>query len=134
MKKLFTLILTAFISLGFVTTPVFAECPEGSVPVSIIGNDENAVTGTKGEKCVKDNGDGSGIINVLNLVVDIMTIGIAILAILGIAIAGIQYLSAGGSEEKVRKSKTRISEIIIGLAIYAVIYALLKWLLPSFGS
>ena len=63
-----------------------------------------------------------------------MTIGIAILAVLGITIAGVQYLSAGGSEDKTRKAKTRISEIIIGLAVYAAVYALLKWLLPSFGS
>ncbi len=69
-----------------------------------------------------------GIDGVLNLVVDIMTMGIGILGVLGIVITGIQYLTAGGSEEKTRKAKRRMFEIVIGLVAYAVVYAFLTWL------
>ncbi|MBR2543277.1 hypothetical protein IKF03_01605 [Candidatus Saccharibacteria bacterium] len=69
-----------------------------------------------------------GIMCVLELVIDIMTIGIGILGVIGISVTGIQYLTAGGSEEKTRKAKRRMLEIIIGLAAYAVGYGLLKWL------
>ena len=64
----------------------------------------------------------------------VMTIGIGILGVIGISITGIQYLTAGGSEEKTRKAKRRMFEIVIGLVAYVLIYAALKWLLPSFGS
>ena len=50
------------------------------------------------------------------------------MGVIGISVAGLQYLTAGGSEEKTRKAKTRINEIIIGLAIYAVFFLILKWL------
>lgn len=79
----------------------------------------------------KDGGDG--IVCILNLVVDIMTIGVGILGVVAISVVGIQYLTAGDSEEKVRTAKRRLFEIIIGLAVYAVIFALLKWFLPNFG-
>ena len=69
-----------------------------------------------------------GIQCVLELIIDIMTIGIGILGVIGISVTGIQYLTAGGSEEKTRKAKRRMLEIIIGLAVYAVGYGLLKWL------
>lgn len=85
-------------------------------------------------ECGDDDGQGSGIKHVLELVVDIMSIGIGILGVVGISIVGTQYLTAGGSEEKTRKAKRRMFEIILGLAAYALIYALLKFLLPGFGS
>lgn len=75
-----------------------------------------------------------GIEQVLNITVDIMTAGIAILAVIGIVISGVQYLTAGGNEDKLKKSKRRIFEIVIGLAAYVIIYALLKWLLPTFNG
>lgn len=125
MKKIVTAILaTIMLSFSFISTPVFADCPEGCVPTNILGEG--------GCKC--DDGKGSSIKDVLNLVVDIMTIGIGILGVIGISIVGVQYLTAGGNEEKTRKAKRRMFEIIIGLAAYAVIYALLKFLLPGFGT
>lgn len=82
-----------------------------------------------------DAPDGKeGIEKVLSITVDIMTAGIAILAVIGIVISGIQYLTAGGNEDKLKKSKRRIFEIVIGLAAYVIIYALLKWLLPTFNG
>ena len=65
---------------------------------------------------------------ILNFAVDVLSIGVGIVGVIGISVAGLQYLTAGGSEEKTRKAKTRINEIIIGLAIYAVFFLILKWL------
>ena len=82
-----------------------------------------------------DTPDGKeGIIKVLSTVADIMSALVAILAIVGIAISGVQYLTASGNEEQLRKSKRRIFEIVIGVAAYFIIYAFLKWLLPGFNG
>jgi hypothetical protein len=62
----------------------------------------------------------------------VLTVGIGVLGVLGITVVGIQYLTAGGSEEQTRKAKRRLFEIIIGLVGYVLIYALLKFLMPSF--
>ncbi|MBQ1298598.1 hypothetical protein IIY24_02055 [Candidatus Saccharibacteria bacterium] len=99
----------------------------GTTTVPMTGNCVNtAILFGGGEVCDDDNGDS--IFQLLYNVVDIMTIGVGILGVIGITIAGIQYLTAGGSEEKTRKAKRRIFEIVIGLVAYALFYAILKWL------
>ena len=115
MKKSILTFIVAIVSIFAITSalpaPVFAgQC--GTVETSII-------------EC-KEGEDG--IEHILDLVIEIMSIGVGILGVVGITIVGIQYLTAGGSEEKTRKAKRRLVEILIGLALYAVMAALLTWL------
>ena len=115
MKKtiisLLIIITGIFISSSVPVRQAFAnKC--GDVETSIIECDDNE----------------NGIDHILNLVVDIMTIGVGILGVVGISVVGIQYLTAGGSEEKTRKAKRRLFEIIIGLVVYAIFYAVLTFL------
>lgn len=91
---------------------------------------ETAILKGCGEKA--DGKNGEGIICILEFVVEIMTVGVGILATIGLSVAGVQYLTAGGSEEQTRKAKRRIFEIVIGLAAYVLIYAILYFLLPDF--
>lgn len=65
---------------------------------------------------------------ILQLILDILVIGVPILGVLGITIVGIQYLTAGGNEEQTRKAKRRMLEIVIGVILYVVLFALLQWL------
>ena len=101
------------------TAPAYADEAEGAAILTECYN--------KG----KDSKNGSGIICVVQLVVDILTILVGILGVLGIVIVGIQYLTAAGNEEQVRKAKRRLFEIILGILLYVLIYALLRWLLPG---
>lgn len=78
--------------------------------------------------CDCSGSGGSGAVeNVLDLVVNIMSVGIGIIGVIGITIVGIQYLTAGGSEEKVKRAKRRMLEIVIGLVAYVLLYAVLRW-------
>ena len=130
MKKVFFSILAVVMSGLMLATPVSAAkagdpctCSDGrsgTVPV-----DTSILTGCD---C---GGDGDSVMELLNLIVDILTIGIGILGVIGITVVGIQYLTAGGSEEKTRKAKRRMFEIVIGLVAYVLIYAALKWLMPN---
>ena len=125
MKKIITILAMLGLSLASLAAPVMAASPL-SCYGDALGSDNAAIL----KNCADD---ANGILCILNLVVDIMTIGVGILGVVSISIVGIQYLTAGDSEEKVRTAKRRLFEIVIGLAAYAVIYALLKWLLPNFG-
>lgn len=79
-----------------------------------------------------ENSDGrEQVCHVMNLIVEIMSIGIGILAVIGIIITGIQYLTAGGNEEKARKSKRRMYELVIGLVLYAALATVIVWLNPG---
>ena len=129
MKKLIVIIIALFItvtSLGLVAKPAFAEennCENG-VPTAILGQDN----------CFETKDDGSGIVEVLKIVVDILTVGVGVLGVVGISVVGVQYLTAGDNEEKTRKAKRRMFEIVLGLVAYVLAYALLYWLIPGFNG
>ena len=70
----------------------------------------------------------NSIFNLLNTAIDIMSVAVGILGIIGITVFGVQYLTAGGNEQKVTKAKRRLFEVIIGLIVYAVLFSALRWL------
>ena len=125
MKKILAIVVSLVLGVATLNSPVVVAHQIGSNARTFGAVETNILTGC-GSK------DGEEAINcVLGLVVDIMTIGIGILGVIGISVSGVQYLTAGGNEEKTRKAKRRIFEIVIGLVAYVLIYDLLKWLLPS---
>lgn len=142
MKKILLAGITIMMGL-LMTAPVMAadvcqEIKDKSCVKSALFGDYYDSTGNKvnagasgAVRCACDEGNGESVINLLFLVVDIMTIGIGILGVVGILIVGIQYLTAGGNEEKTRKAKRRMFEIVLGLVVYALIYIGVRWLLPG---
>ena len=124
MKKITAIIVSIILSFSLIPARAFA-----TNSAEVFGVETAILKGCGGEA---EGNKGEGVICVLNLVVEIMTIGVGILATIGISIAGIQYLTAGGSEEQTRKAKRRIFEIVIGLAAYVLIYVILSFLLPGF--
>ena len=113
---------------AFTTTPAYA-----TAPVTTIGEGGAAIL-TKCYDEGENSQNGRGIICVILLVVDILSVLVGIAGVIGIVYMGIQYLTAGGNEEKTRKAKRRLFEIVIGIVAYALVYALLKWLLPGFST
>ncbi|MBQ3432733.1 hypothetical protein IJG22_00310, partial [Candidatus Saccharibacteria bacterium] len=113
------IVLTTFITTAILSPrPVSAaEC--NGVSTSLIDCSNDA----------KD--EEGGVKHILSLVLDIFGIGIGILAVIGIAWAGIQYLTAGNDSAKAAKAKRRIFEVIIGVVCYVSIWGLAKWLLPG---
>ncbi|MCL1840085.1 M15 family metallopeptidase [Candidatus Saccharibacteria bacterium] len=72
-----------------------------------------------------------GIAEILGLILDIMTMGIGVLATVGLVISGIQWLTSRDNESQVIKAKSRIFNIVIGILTWALIWLLLSWLLPG---
>lgn len=127
-KKKFFVVALVIVSLFFFVAPVFASDNGSScVSTSVLGKGEGA------EKQVCDDGSGSSIWDIFRTTVEIMSIGVGILGVVGISVVGVQYLTAGGSEEKATKAKRRMYEIVIGLAAYAVLSGVIMWLMPSFS-
>ncbi|MBQ3293707.1 hypothetical protein IJG96_01055 [Candidatus Saccharibacteria bacterium] len=86
------------------------------------------------KSCAEDDGAGWSIICLLQQAVSILSVVVGVVGAIGITVVGIQYLTAGGNEEQTRKAKRRLFEIVIGLAVYALISALLTFLLPNFSG
>ena len=119
-RGLFWLFFGLFISLSlFLNCSYVSAATCGSVETSLIECDE---------------GGTGGINHVLLLVLDIMSIGVGIVGVIGISWAGIQYLTAKGDEGQAKKAKRRIYEIVIGIACYVVVFGVMRWLLPSVST
>ena len=81
---------------------------------------------------VNTDDQGSGIEQLLSLVVSVLLYGIGAIAVFGVAWAGFLYLTARDNEAQVAKAKTRLMEVTIGLVVWALLFALLQWLIPTF--
>ncbi len=118
MKKI-CLALAMIMGMAMMPVVVFAEgeskCAEGQIETSTFGCQDKE----------------SAINNLLNLVLNIMTVGVGVIGTLGILVAGIQYLTARDSDEQVSKAKKRLVQIVIGMVLYAMMWGLLRFLLPG---
>lgn len=74
------------------------------------------------------------IMGLLMLIVRILVYGLGIAATLGVVIAGIMYLTARDSEQQVATAKKRLVDVAIGLVAWALMYAVLSWLIPGFSG
>lgn len=80
---------------------------------------------------VCSDGSGKEIFMILAMVVNIISIGIAIFAAVGIAVFGIQWLTSNGEPAKLTKAKSRLFNIVIGVILYLLLYSILEFLLPG---
>ena len=85
--------------------------------------------------CQADNKSGkvsdNAIWKLLLMTLNIMAAGVGILAVAGISYAAVLYVTAADSAEQVKKSKTMITNVVIGIIAFALMYALLNFLIPG---
>lgn len=116
-----------------------AEC--GGVQTAIISCNENGKVTCKDGNAPSNNrcADGSapsavdsnGVWGILKLAINIMTTGVGILAVGGIVYGSILYTSAGGSSEQTKKAMGIITNVVIGLVAYILMYAITNFLIPG---
>lgn len=82
-----------------------------------------------GEVC--DNCNGSAVIQVLAYVIRAMTIGVGILAVIGIMVFGIRYLTSRGDENLALKARRHLFQVLLGLVTYIILVLAISWLLPG---
>ncbi len=75
--------------------------------------------------------EGTGIFLLLEFVLQVMTALVGIAAVGTLIYAGVLYSSAGGSNEQVAKSKRLITDTVIGIVVYALMFFALNWLIPG---
>lgn len=73
----------------------------------------------------------SGVFKLLVWVLNIMTAGVGIAAVGALVYAGILYASAGGGSDQIVKSKKIITDTVIGIVVYALMFLVINWLVPG---
>lgn len=107
---------------------LFFACPF-FIPANPVSASDSVETIFFGE--LESDKEGCEVFTILNLILDVLSYGVVIAGALGITVFGVQYLTAKGDEAQVTKAKRRIFEIVIGLAVYAVLWAILNFVLPG---
>ncbi|MCL2869190.1 hypothetical protein FWF48_00030 [Candidatus Saccharibacteria bacterium] len=100
------------------------------------GSSNSGSTGVKG--CdetsiisVDCDDKGSGIWGLLGIILNIMTVGVGILAVAGIAFAAVIYITAEGSPDRLKKAKTWIFNVVLGLVLYGLLWAIMQFFVPG---
>jgi hypothetical protein len=128
LKKLLTnSALAAFMGLTFATGGVALL----SQPVAAL---DCAILDCKS----KDNPNGkidadsdTAIFDILKWVLAIMTGLVGVAAVGWVIWAGILYTSAGDKADQVKKAKTIIIDVIIGIIAYGLMFIALNWIVPG---
>lgn len=82
-----------------------------------------------GEVC--DICDGVAIYSLLAAIIRTLTIGVGILAVIGIMVTGISYLKSSGDAAKKLKARSRLINVGIGIIIYIILFGIAEFLIPG---
>ena len=99
---------------------------EGKVCGGGEGNNEVTVSFAIGCR-----GEGNPIVDMTFAIIRFLSVGVGIIAVGSIILGGIQYTTSSGSPEKTAKAMSRISNTVIALLIYFLIFAILNWVVPG---
>lgn len=76
-------------------------------------------------------GKGNAIYDLLFAILRFLTIGVGIVAVASMVVAGIQFTSSRGDPKGTAQAMKRIWSTLGALALYLLIYALLNWIVPG---
>lgn len=107
--------------------PAYAQNECGGVQTAIISCEQNGKADDGGEVPIEK----TGIWGILILIINIMTAGVGVLALVGFIYGAILYTSAGGSPEQVKKARTVFTNVVIGVIAFGGMFALLNFLVPG---
>ena len=84
--------------------------------------------------CPDDNGTATkdnGVWHLLIMALNIMTAGVGILAVGGIAYGAALYASSADKPEQAKQGMTFIKNVVIGLIAYGLMFIVLNFLIPG---
>ncbi|MGO3702335.1 MAG: hypothetical protein ACTJG2_04110 [Candidatus Saccharimonadales bacterium] len=122
--KIKTLLLGALLCVGFgaALSPVASAAKCGGVDTALLSCAED------GEG---DSIEQSGVWGILRVTLNVMAAGVGVAAVGGLIFAGVLYASAGDSQEQVKKAVGVITNVVIGLVLFAAMYIGVNYLVPG---
>ncbi len=115
---IFAAIFAVALSFSVMATPVFADDPDSCSAC------ETAIL--PDSWCCED-----GIQNITLFVVKMFYHGATVVGIIGVVICGVLYMTARDNESQVANAKKRLVDVIIGVALLAMLSIVLDILLPD---
>jgi len=120
-------------TINFLVFTLMASFVVATVPTAVnadCGGVKTAIINCKEGKDAKTT-ETSAIWGVLLMVLNIMTAGVGIVAVGGIVYGAILFASAGDKAEQTKKAVGVITNVVIGVAAYGLMFILLNFLVPG---
>ena len=124
MKQKLQYTLLSLAALTTLIMPLAFAPPAAAVTCSVL---PSSICSTSDAKDV----NSSGIMTLLKWGIKILTGGIGIAAVAAFIYAGILYTSAGDNSTQVSNAKNIMTQTVIGLVVYGLMFFALQWLLPG---
>ncbi len=80
---------------------------------------------------VKEDGTGCSVYNILVEIINVFTIGVGVIATIGIIAVGFMYMTARDNDAQVAKAKKLFSNVVIGIITYVLFYFVIGLFLPG---
>jgi Type IV secretion system pilin len=106
---------------------VAAQNVQNNINGNTCGGSDLNING--GSDCSNTQGAGTTLNSRIATVVNVMSAIVGIIAVIIIIVAGLRYVSSGGSEEGVKGAKNSIMYAIIGLVIVALAQIIVHFVL-----
>lgn len=85
--------------------------------------------------CKQDNStaktEDNGIWGLLLIIVNVLTAGVAVVGVAGIVYGAVLYTTASDKSDQVKKATDIITNVVIGLVMFAMMWAVLNYLIPG---
>lgn len=115
--------------------PIMAGVFLGAQPAAALGKNgcevETAIIKCDNVKEGSSNPEDTGVWSLLLTAINILVAGVGVVALAGVVYGGILYTSSGGSPEQIKKARTVITNVVIGVIAFAGMYALLNFIIPG---
>jgi len=95
------------------------------------GVDTAIITCTDTVDVRQDGVENTAVWGLLLLAINILSAGVGVVAIGGVVYGSILYTSAGGNPEQVKKAMGIITNVVIGVVAYALMFSVLNFLIPG---
>jgi uncharacterized membrane protein YraQ (UPF0718 family) len=124
-------ILFSFLSVSlFATTAVLADTPPCSENCASNGGPSGSGAGPNAQQ-LSGSLKKNPVVRDLNDIVSFLGAGVGVIVVGTLILGGIQYSLAGDSADAVSKAKQRITNGLIALVAYLLIFGFLQWIIPG---
>jgi len=133
---LFIVPIASAATCGGITTSILScdvqngsgVCPDGSIKTKAeIDSNVKCTDGSHPRVAIED----TGIWGILLLTINILSVGVGVTALGGVVYGSILYTTAGGSPDQVKKARTIIGNVIVGILAYALMFSFLNYIIPG---
>lgn len=78
-----------------------------------------------------DSNGGTTVNTIIENIINILSFVVGVVAVIAIIIAGLQFVTADGNQEKIAKARTAILYAVIGLVVVAIAQLIVVFVLKS---